>query len=224
MKKKYLILFILSLIIYLYINSIVFAQNSTTKSAETDKEEIQNSIREKVQEKIKNIESNPKAYFGVVTDISDTTIQLKGESDEILLVSVDTQTTKFIQVNQASKAIKYSDLAIGDYLIAMGFKNGNEVLEAKRILVTQPLEKPQRDIIFGKIESINKKTIVIKSFQGTEYNLEFPKKWQGPEIKELENEMQVIAVYLIEEDKNIIRTIQIISQPTPTPTPEEDEE
>ena len=224
MKKKYLILFILSLIIYLYINSIVFAQNSTTKSAETDKEEIQNSIREKVQEKIKNIESNPKAYFGVVTDISDTTIQLKGESDEILLVSVDTQTTKFIQVNQASKAIKYSDLAIGDYLIAMGFKNGNEVLEAKRILVTQPLEKPKQEIIYGKVQSIAKKSVSIKSSQETEYQIEFPKKWKGPEIEELENDMSVIAVYLTEEEKNIIRTIQIISQPTPTPTPEEDEE
>lgn len=130
------------------------APNSQTTSSES-------GVREIVLKKVEDILNSPKAYLGTVTDIAEKTIQLKTDSGTIEQVSAADVELTVIKQNPTAKEVKLTDIAIGDYIVAMGYRNGNHVLNAKRILITQPQAAPQIKIYYGKIKSISKKEIIV---------------------------------------------------------------
>jgi hypothetical protein len=178
------------------------AGEETTLDESTDSSEV----REKVQEKVKQAQTIPFSYIGTVTDIAEDTIQLRALTGEIKQASVDDDTEYFNQTGSTSKTINFKDVAIGDFIIAMGFKNGQEVLQTKRLLVTTALESPTRKAVLGKAKSIEGKALVVES-NSTETELTFPKTWKGPEIDEIENDAEIIIVYTTDGDENTIRTV-----------------
>ena len=170
-------------------------------------------IREKVREKLEEVKKNPKAYIGTITDKLETSLQIKNALGEIQLISVDSENVDFVKTSKSQTTIKYNDLAIGDFIIAMGFAtNSNGVLAAQRILVSPQLEAPKREIVFGQATGIAKNVLSLKDKQGKEWKLTFPKKWKGPEIKEVKEGEKVVAI--VEQEENIynIRTIEITSK------------
>ncbi len=130
MKK---ILIIPILLVLLSFAEATFAQTATESG----------DIREKVQEKVLAALNKPKAYMGTVTDISETTLQLKNTKGEIKQTSVNEE-------------VKFSDVAIGDFVIAMGFVNSNSVLDTRRILVTSSPSAPTRKSYYAKIDTFAK--------------------------------------------------------------------
>lgn len=130
--------------------------SATVKEASEDSE-----IRQKVKEKVEDILNNPQAYLGTVTDISGETIQLKSDAGEIKQVSVKTDNLTVIKSGSVDKEVKFADIALGDYIVAMGYRNGNYVLNAKRVLIISPPQIPTRKVFFGKIKSVNKSEIVL---------------------------------------------------------------
>lgn len=121
----------------------------------------ESDIREKVAKKIEGALNNPKAYIGTVTDISEGTLQLKSDAGEIKQVAVNLNDITVIKTGKETKEIKFTDVAIGDYVVAMGTTNGNHVLAGKRILITSPTNALPLKVFSGKIKSINKKELVI---------------------------------------------------------------
>ena len=97
----------------------------------------------------------------------------------------------------------------------MGFTNGNDVLEAKRVVITQQPESSTLSILLGKITEINNKEVTITTVDG-EYSLDFPKRWKGPEISELEENMSLISIGNSDDSVINIRTIHITTH-SPTP-------
>lgn len=177
-----------------------------TASEDAEATSSADEIREKVQDKVDQIQNAPVAYTGTITDISELSLNLKNSSDEIKQVSVTKET---VYVNDISKKeIKFNDLAIGDFLLAMGYKNGNQVLEAKRIVVTNKPVTPARKIHFGKVSELKNKVIKLAK-SGENIELTFPKTWKGPNIKDIKEEADVVVV-ANSESKNEIRTIQIL--------------
>ena len=106
----------------------------------------------------------------------------------------------------------------------MGFKNGNAVLEAKRVLIISPLEASNREAVFGQVVEIDKKTVMIKQTDGSQWTLEFGKSWKGPELDEIDEGNTIIAVGIASENTLETRTLFVIPEespsPTPTPSPE----
>lgn len=187
--------------------SIIAQDENATESAETSTQE---SVTEKVQEKIERVRSNPKSYMGTVTDISAETIQIKTNRDEMLQISVNVDETLFINYANKGEKIKFSDVAIADYVIAMGYLDENKVLDAKRVLVSPLPQEINRRIVIGEIQTVKDRKIHL-DLDGEPFALSFPKRWKGPEINEFDENMKVIAVFLADEDSNTIRTIEIIS-------------
>lgn len=142
MKK---ILIIPILIVLFSFTEVVFAQTSTESG----------DIREKVQEKVLAALNKPKAYMGTVTDISETTLQLKNMKGEIKQISVK-EDVSVVNIISTSKEVKFSDVAIGDFVIAMGFVNTNSVLDTRRILVTSSPTAPTRKSYYAKIDTFAK--------------------------------------------------------------------
>jgi len=121
---------------------------------ESPGQEEPDSIRERVEQKVSQALKSPKALLGTVTDISENTLQIKSSGGEIEQISVSADTSA-LAMGKTNKEVKVTDVAIGDYIVAMGFMNGNGVLDTKRILITSPDEATNRMAIFVKVSEDN---------------------------------------------------------------------
>ncbi len=124
-----------------------------------------------VEDKVETAKETPVAYLGTLTDITKNTLQInkflyakadKKEASQIQQLSVNDDTS-FAKITKTTKEVKFEDLAIGDFVIAMGFTNGNHVLKTQRILVTEPFKEAQKEIKVVNFSEIDKKQITTKT-------------------------------------------------------------
>lgn len=139
---------------------------TATPSGEPESSEA-SAIRQNVQDKVNAALNKPKAYLGTVTDISAETLQLKNAKGEIQQVSSD-PTTIIIKTNPSAKTVKFADIAIGDFVLAMGFKNGNDVLLGKRILITSVPVASGRKVYYANITKVTSKDITVSQIKSKE--------------------------------------------------------
>ena len=165
------------------------------------------SIRQKVQEKLEKAQKVARAYIGSVTNISEDTIQIKTDSGEIKQAAV-AKDAVFVKIQTSTKTVTFQDLAIGDFIIAMGLKNGNGVLDTKRVIITQPPAITQRKAITGIIKEINKKEVILEE-AGQTQTLVFPKTWVGPNLNEIKKGDSLIAVGEASGSAITVRTIAL---------------
>jgi len=220
MKKVFVI--ILTLFVILLVRVKVFAQEEATPEGDP--------IREAVQEKIEEAQNKPVAYLGTVTDIVENTVQIKSIDGEIKQVSMN-DDTKFVKVNSRTTNVNYSDIAIGDFLVNMGYRNSDDVLVVGRTLVTSQPEKPNRESVFGKVrEKLNTEiSIELLGSQdlltlSPEKNLVVTEEVEGEKIKsrfpDIEEESTIFAVGIRSEDSFSARSIHIVETPIPSENPE----
>lgn len=174
-----------------------YLASSETKS-ETNASSSAEDIKNKVEEKVKDAEKKPVFDTGTVTDIAESTIQIKLESGDIEQAQVDDDSS-FVSVNKETKTIEFKDVAIGDFIIAMGFKNGNGVLDAKRIIVTTIPETFDNEALMGTAQVEGPKEITLTS-ENQEKKIIFGKTWKGPDLNKLEDGQTVIVVGEKSED------------------------
>lgn len=190
---------------------------------DTTKEDV--SETENLKDRINSAKSKPHVFMGTITDKTDNSLQIKNFEGTIQIVAI-TKNASFAQDLTTPKVLKYTDIAIGDYIIAMGFENTKGVLTTERVVVSKPFSEPTRKILFGKILSINKKVVTIEDKNSIAWVLTLPTKWEGPDLKDLVVGQNLIAVGEPERDKpeNIkVRTMSLepVTKNTPTlsPTP-----
>lgn len=200
--------------------SASFEPNTSNETAQESATE-QAEIRLKVQEKVEAALNKPKAYIGVVTDIADSTIQIKALSGEIKQISTSDNTTAADITAASSKTIKLADVAIGDSLAAMGYVNGNSVLVAQRILVTNPVVEPLFNAYFGTVTDSSNKSLTVRDVKtGEEVEITLASK---STIMSFSNQLTVKSrlidveaddkiIYVTEDEKEspTIRSIFII--------------
>lgn len=147
---------------------IVHAQQTATPSAIPSSIPTPDPIRNKIKQ---DLDSNkirlPRAYLGTVTDISENTIEIKNNSGEIQLLTVDPEESDFVRITTISKNITFKDIAIADYIIAMGFVSDNNILEATRILATEPVKPTSRTAILGTVQTVTTKDLTITTSNGS---------------------------------------------------------
>jgi hypothetical protein len=137
----------------------------------------------------------------------ENTIHVRNLHEDIEQTSVDDKTTYANDVT--SKEISFSDIAIGDFVVAMGTKNGNQVLSAGRVLVSKTPVPIKRQIHIGDVIDISGNTLKLAQSE-EEVELKFPKNWKGPEKSEMDPETRVAAI-TNSEGGDTIRTIQILN-------------
>ena len=178
----------------------VIGFNSIGQSSETKVSLVYSTEFAKSVEENTDLTKKPIAYVGTITDISSGTIQIKDGGGDIKQISL-LEETKFINTLKKNIEVKSTDLAIGDYIVAMGFINGNKVLKTKRILITSPMEE-------NKFES---KLITIEKLTKTKINdITLPKKWVGPDVKDLEIGQEIMVIGQQNDEKFDLRSIFVI--------------
>ncbi|MBI4153456.1 hypothetical protein HY503_00440 [Candidatus Woesebacteria bacterium] len=143
----------------LLVFSTEFAKYVKVDEAKEETQNATDSVRDKVQQKVSQALKSPRGLLGTVTDILENTLQIKSGAGEIEQLSVSSETS-VLKTGKTPKEVKLTDVAIGDYIVAMGFKNGNGVLDTKRILISSPIESTNRRAIFAKVFEGGKKYII----------------------------------------------------------------
>ncbi|EKE05134.1 MAG: hypothetical protein ACD_19C00426G0156 [uncultured bacterium] len=145
------------------------------------------------------VETGRIAYVGTITDISAGNIQIKNNSGAILQISIN-EDAKFINSLKKNIEVKETDLAIGDYIVAIGTVNGNKVLHSERILITSPLSETKIEVEKITIEKLSKTYI---------NDIKLPTKWVGPNVKELEVGQEIYVIGIRDEKSYTLRSIFI---------------
>ena len=229
-------LFIYITALFVFSISPVNAQEDPTPTSTSE------AIREKVQEKVNAVLDKPFAYLGTVTDITGLNIQIgkfsldngqTNSSSEIQQIATD-DNTAFVSVGKTIKTIVFDDVAIGDFIVAMGYKTGNGVLEAKRILTTEALQSSGRESNIFTIREIESGDISVNTNGDSEtytvttknadiYFLDDEGEADSLRVSELNIEDKIIVVGVDVEGEIEARTIRVISFATDTESVNEEE-
>lgn len=136
---------------------------AATDSA-ADKSTVQ-SVRDKVRQTIENLVRKPKAVVGNLTQVTDSTIAIKNKNGKSAMVATTVDTSYFKVVNDKKTEIKFQDLAIGDFTVALGYKNGNDILDAKRVITFDKEPVSNRQAVYGTVQTNAKGVLTIKNPQ-----------------------------------------------------------
>jgi hypothetical protein len=129
--------------------------SDTTESAE---------VKQKVAQELQNAANHPKAYIGIVTDKTGSTIEIKSPNSEIEQISMDEKSTEVVNaLGTTNKIVKTSDIAIGDFIAALGYVGANSVLNAQRILVVNPPTESKAKIVLAKVSSVTRKDLTVNT-------------------------------------------------------------
>lgn len=139
----------------------VSAQTEGTIAGQKLENEATDSVREKVRQTIENLTKKPKAVVGTLNQVTDSTLVIKTMDEKTGQVATSSET-KYTKYSDGKRSdIKFEDLVLGEFIVAMGFRNGNEIVEAKRVLTytTSPFEKKQT--LMGKVIEFSKNKITL---------------------------------------------------------------
>lgn len=209
----------------LLVYSTEFSESRNSKDPENTSDE--SDLEHKVQEKLEKAKNVPVCYIGTVTDLTSDSIQLDkfefdGNKGVIMQVAVNVESTSFVKITKTSEKIKFSDIAIGDFIVAMGYKNGKEVLNAQRILVLSALKPTTRKVFKGTVKEILQAELTL-FIPGSNENLSIsiPKNVIVRKLEEenlvrarlsdITEESEIIVVTQLNKDnKQEVRTIFLI--------------
>lgn len=194
---------------------------SNEKDSASDDAETLKAVAEKIAQAL----NQPKAYIGTVTDIADSTIQIKTTDSQIEQIAIGGDDISVVNTKGTSnKIIKLNDIAIGDFIVAMGYINGKQVLIAQRILVTDPVISPTIDLTIARFTSLTKNTLnatTVKDAQtvnlvpskNTELSSYLNGKLKTIKTSDINDNDLLVAVIDNTGDPPITRTIFNLGQP-----------
>lgn len=205
------------------------AQEATSTINET--EEKVNQIKEAVEAKVENTSGLKKrAFFGEVVDIFNQSVVIQANNNK-RTIHIDEEA---VIVDEKRTALKFEDLEIGGYLIAMGYLDDTDKLEAKRIVVSTEPKKETRTAVIGRVTNTNKNSLSLKPLSGaadfdinsgskTVINQKTGSENMVIEFEEIQLEAVIIVIGVINSDNEINATkIHVINNPriSPTTSPE----
>jgi hypothetical protein len=215
--------FFLTLIIFLNFFRPILATDAT--SSAQDVQTIREAVQQKVKEKLNIINtpsSKPKSFFGTIQKITDQQIEIF-QNDEAKTV-IATDDTAFINLKR--NKITLSDLKPGEEILAMGYINSQNQLDAKRIVVIE-LKNSQNttQVVAGQVVDISQTSPVFVLVPFSNKEKQFQIETTSNTLKGISTGQKIITVIKPDEEiSNTFKLIDIISSKSSasvsaTPTP-----
>ncbi len=105
-----------------------------------------------------------KAYFGIITDISNKKITLESTLDnKQVVVNEYTDFTLPLKKGAKAKTSSIDDLSKGDFISTLGDIDDKNVLTAKKLIKSDPIATDSAKFIWGQIQAVSNGTIVLKT-------------------------------------------------------------
>lgn len=216
MKKTFVYLTIW-LFVYLAIAPAAFAQSPsaapsasptpTQEIMDSAQERLKKAVQEKAEEAKKVLDAKQRrALIGKIKDITSLgiTIQLKNNSTRMAAITAQTV------IMRNGKPAKPNEMAIGDFVIAMGYTDLRDNFDAKRVIGQNTEPEPRNaKIIYGTVGKINpdKKIFSVITNRAAELG--------GPETIELSPSKSSVDLSKLNQDDKIL----IIALPGKTGQP-----
>lgn len=140
-----------------WVTGAAFAQEEASSPAKS----VRDALKEKIEEKLTQLASQPKAVIGKVTDIQDGSL-LAESKNGIKQLRLDEELTIVDTREKNKKEIETKDLQIGDLIVAMGHVDTKDVLDTQRILVIKELPTSTKRATYGEVTEVKKDSLVIK--------------------------------------------------------------
>lgn len=184
------------------------ASDSATVTTQNLRERIERIVEEK-REQIKGvlteISITQRGIIGAVQRVTEESITIRThKGTEIIPL---TNTSYPVELVKANKAIKTTDIAVGDWLLALGVFE-DDSFQPVRVLVSEKSLRPRtRSISIGSIATLSRTSISIDSRDGSgqvTYTINKDTKYQdlsGEDlvIADIEESMQaIVAGYIVE--------------------------
>ena len=199
----------------------------SSEIANPNKDQEVNDTKDSADQKLEATQNRIEFFQGTVTDLTESGVQLKDKNGDIEQVSYSVASTSFAKFGVKTSKISAVDIAIGDFILAMGHIKANSLLEAVRIVVTQPQTPLEVKIFYGTVIEKNKADFGIDEKDSGKVSLNInnntntytgdvsvPTKSRYTNVSEGDT---VIGTYTTEKDVNSARKIYILPSPTPTP-------
>ncbi|MBI4029374.1 MAG: hypothetical protein HY376_03330 [Candidatus Blackburnbacteria bacterium] len=190
---------------------------------------VRDLVREKVKETLQTLTKDPRAVIGTLQQPSNNGFEIKTQDNKTSLVSASSET-KYYQVTKGTKKeVKFEDLAIGTFVMALGYQN-QDVLSAQRVIgYDQSPLNFKKQIFFGNVADLGKNTVTVKNPKTTEEktfkvtsktqiteNLEFADIEEGNRVVVItktdeKNKTQILRVH-------VVKDVQTTVTPTAAPT------
>jgi len=214
-----------------------FAQEASPEpSPSPDDERIKQKVEERIEKVLSTAEEGQKrALVGTLKSIANSTLTITiQDGDFQAKVATDAAI-----LNEDREEIEIDDLTIGSNLIAMGYLDNQNVLDAKRVVVTEEFQTPETESVFGLVTDISEeeKVLTIKHPKSElvymvdiNSNTEITKRVEG-EIEEIEfsdieeNDRLVVIGEAEENEEKIItaKLIHVVAGASPETLEEEEE-
>lgn len=136
------------------------------KAEDASASSIRDLVREKVKEKLDITNKKPKAVAGKLKQITDLNIEIISTDNKTSFASVSEDTLYFRVTNGKKKEIKFEELALDDFVVAMGYKNSKDVLETKRLVAYDKTPEAVKSVMQGKVKTATKSLITISDKAG----------------------------------------------------------
>ena len=187
------------------------SSQEATLSAEKNIQQILEAVRERIQEKQSALKR--RAYVGTLKSIAESTLIIKTKNG-IKQANVSSKSAIIRISSQTKKKIKFEDLVIGDFTIAMGYLDKNKVLDTKRVVVSKKhKQEPKKEAIYGIVNKVNLKKKVVKikevrkekewNFKITNKTTVFQKtngRLKKVSFKEIEAGSRLVTAGILEKD------------------------
>ncbi len=247
MKKIIVLLLAFSLISLVPLG--VLAQDNEEPSPSPDDERIKQKVEERIEKVLSSAEEEQKrALVGTLKSVTNSTLTIETQAGDFQAKIASEATI----LNENRKEIEIDDLKIGSNIIAMGFFDDQDVLDAKRVVMTEEFQIPETDSVFGLVTDISQeekvltikhpktqtvymvdigtKTKITKRVKGEVKEISFSEIEENDLLvvigKPEENEEKIITANLIHVISGEIEEEEVSPSPSPkvSPTQETEEE
>lgn len=153
---------------FLTVNKIPVNAQSPVATSSSDFETIKENVKKRIQDVVKDkvegtITKEKIAFIGTLKSRTSNTLSIQTNST-IKLASISGSTK--VERNPTISPFGLDDIALDDYLVALGYNGDDEVLDARKIIVEKnPPGSTKYQVIFGKVISYSTKdyTLVIEN-------------------------------------------------------------
>ena len=167
--------FVIPIICYLLVGLVTPALAQEQSS--TPGEAVRESVKDKVKQRIETLSIKPKAYVGTLASVTDSTLEIKTKEGKTLLASTSQDTTVVKVTGGKRSEIKFKDLALEDFVIAMGFVEERDVLSSKRIIALSEAPFRKKASVFGTVEENALGELIIQNLKNNKtWNIGTDKK------------------------------------------------
>lgn len=219
---------------FLFFMGRATAQEVSPEPSPSPDERIKQQVEERIEKVLSTAEEGQKrALVGILKSVANSTLTIEVQAGDFQAKVADDA----IIVNENREEIKIDDLEIGSHIIAMGYFNSQNVLDAKRVVVTKAFQVPETESVFGLVTDISEEenVLTIKNPKNqTVYMVEVGTKTEitkrvNEEIQEIKfSDIQIndrlVVIGKPEENEEKIITARLIYVVSPLTTEVEEEQ